>query len=254
MIIFDLEWNRGDDTKSLDEILQIGAVKIEGLGRPVLDSFNIYIRPRVHKVFGPGAKNLPDLQKSIDSDVDFPQGLSKFLAWCGKEREFGAWGSEGFKALKQNCEYWKLPVPAFQKKYNLQQAFGHVIGEDSRQVALQSAIETCRIPIQDTFHNALHDATYTAAISAWITEESLTYRLLKKRIRRKIRLPQFSMEQFPIQPKYRVSPYLSMQTVLNAKRARQPKCPICQKPMCVHRWSGPIGKPYWAHRRCPSIC
>ena len=137
MIIFDLEWNRGYDTKSLDEILQIGAVRIAGLGQPVTDTFNVYIRPKVHKKFGPGAKKLPDLCKSVESDVDFARGLSLFLAWCGGERELAAWGGDDFKALRQNCEYWKLPVPDFPKQYDLQRAFGHTFGEDKRQISLQ---------------------------------------------------------------------------------------------------------------------
>lgn len=56
MIIFDFEWNRGYDKKPLDEILQIGAVRVDRLGGPVTDTFNVYIRPVVHKKFDPGAK------------------------------------------------------------------------------------------------------------------------------------------------------------------------------------------------------
>ena len=40
MIVLDLEWNRGYDKKPVNEILQIGAVRTEGLGGPILDTFN----------------------------------------------------------------------------------------------------------------------------------------------------------------------------------------------------------------------
>ena len=252
MIIFDLEWNRGYDTKSLDEILQIGAVRIAGLGQPVTDTFNVYIRPKVHKKFGPGAKKLPDLCKSVESDVDFARGLSLFLAWCGGERELAAWGGDDFKALRQNCEYWKLPVPDFPKQYDLQRAFGHTFGEDKRQISLQSAIETCGLPAEDAFHNALHDARYTAALTGWITEEALAYQPAKGRgRRRRHRLPGFCAEPFPAQPKYRVGPCPSPEEVLNAKRARLPLCPLCGKPLCVHRWAGPRGDCWYSAVRCP---
>ena len=33
MIVLDLEWNRGYDKKPLNEILQIGAVRVEQIGR-----------------------------------------------------------------------------------------------------------------------------------------------------------------------------------------------------------------------------
>lgn len=64
MVILDLEWNRGYDNTPLDEILQIGAVRVEYLGGPVTDMFNAYIRSTVHKKFDLGAKQLPDLQIS----------------------------------------------------------------------------------------------------------------------------------------------------------------------------------------------
>ena len=125
------------------------------------------------------------------------------------------------------------------------------MGEDSRQISLQNAIETCGIPMRDTLHNALHDAMYTAAVSAWITEEALAYRPPgKKKRRERSRTPKFSPEQFPAQPKYRIGPYPAMQAVLNAKRARQPRCPVCGRELCVHRWSGPVGRCYYAAVGC----
>ena len=48
MIVLDLEWNRGYDRVALDEILQIGAVRIKAPGGPVLDPFNACIRPSIH--------------------------------------------------------------------------------------------------------------------------------------------------------------------------------------------------------------
>lgn len=39
MIILDLEWNRGYDNRPLNEILQIGAVRIERLGGPIVGTF-----------------------------------------------------------------------------------------------------------------------------------------------------------------------------------------------------------------------
>ena len=49
MIIMDLEWNRSYDKISLEEILQIGAVKIDRMGGPIQDTFSMFIHPRVHK-------------------------------------------------------------------------------------------------------------------------------------------------------------------------------------------------------------
>ena len=251
MIIFDLEWNRGYDKKDLDEILQIGAVRIPGLGQPIQDTFNIYIHPKVHKKFGPGAKRLPDLQASMDSQVDFPRAMARFRAWCGAEQMFGTWGRDDFKALRQNCAYWGLPLPDFQQEYDLQRAFGHAIGADGKQIALQQAVEICGIAEQEVFHNALHDALYTAAVTTRITEEALTYQPPKKERKQRRRIPRFSEETFPSQPRYRIGPFPTAEALLSAPAARRPKCPVCGRALWVHQWHGPLGQQYMAVFRCP---
>ena len=45
MIIMDLEWNRSYDKIPLEEILQIGAVRLERMGGPIVDTFSVFIRP-----------------------------------------------------------------------------------------------------------------------------------------------------------------------------------------------------------------
>lgn len=112
MIILDLEWNRGYDNKPLEEVLQIGAVRTAGLGQPILDTFNAYIRPVVHKRFGPGAKDLPELSASLESELDFAAALARFLDWCGGEEEFASWGGDDGKVLEQNCRYWDCLSPS----------------------------------------------------------------------------------------------------------------------------------------------
>ena len=83
MIILDLEWNRGYDKNPLDEILQIGAVRLDRPGGPITGTFNAFIRPRVHKKLNRAAKALPEVKASQTSDLDFPTAYGRFLAWCG---------------------------------------------------------------------------------------------------------------------------------------------------------------------------
>ena len=62
MIILDLEWNRGYDKKPIEEILHIGAVKIDHVGGPIVDTFNSYIKPVIHAKMDIGARcGLPRL-------------------------------------------------------------------------------------------------------------------------------------------------------------------------------------------------
>ena len=83
MIIIDLEWNRSYDKIPLEEILQIGAVRIDRLGGPILDTFTVFIRPRVHKKFNRTAKTLPELQRSQRSTA--PAGNAKEVHVCTRQ-------------------------------------------------------------------------------------------------------------------------------------------------------------------------
>ncbi len=106
MIILDMEWNSGlYDPIRLDEIIQIGAVKVAGPGSPILDTFNLFIRPQIHKRLSPGAVMLPDLALAQSSELDFPAAMERFWAWCGEDREFASWGGNDLMVLERNLRY-----------------------------------------------------------------------------------------------------------------------------------------------------
>lgn len=181
MIVMDLEWNRSYDKKRLDEILQIGAVRVAERGGAILSAFNIFIKPRVHKRFDPGARKLPDLQCSIDCDVDFAAAWAAFTAWCGDEREFAFWGPDDFGVIKQNCAYWGVKPIEPERVYNFQRAFAHACGTPATMMALWRVVDYLNIPDVFDYHNALYDAMYTALVGAWLREEDLDYEPPKKK-------------------------------------------------------------------------
>ena len=246
MIIFDLEWNRSYDQIPLEEILQIGAVRLETLGGPITDTFSIYIRPCVHKKLNRTAKALPELHRSLEPSVKFPAALKAFRAWCGGETVFAGWGGDDFDVLRQNCEYWKLPSPRPVEQVDLQMAFSMGVG--TRQgIALHRAVEYCGIPDAFTFHNALNDAMYTALLTAWIRPEALSLLSYPKEVRRLADTP-----AFPPQPRRRVGPFPTVKEALNGRAARRQVCPVCGEPVWVRRWYAADPSRYYADFRCPS--
>lgn len=256
MIILDLEWNRSYDKKPLDEILQIGAVRVEEIGGPIVDTFSVFIRPKVHRRFDPGARKLPELQASVQSTVEFPAALEAFRAWCGGETAFAAWGGgDDFKALRQNCEYWKLPPVPVETVCDLQMAFSYLVGT-GQQVALWRAVEYCGIPDIFDFHNALCDAMYTAVVARWITPEAMAYRPAKREKARRLPSPRLAKLSFPRQPRRKVGPLPTPEGVLNARAGRHPICPLCGRIGSVSRWNFPQPKEgtvplvYYAVSRC----
>lgn len=249
MIVMDLEWNRGYDKTPLNEILQIGAVRIDRLGGPVLDTFNIYIRPAIHKKFDPGAKKLPELQSSLDARLDFPAAIQRFRLWCGAEREFGLWGDDDLSAINKSCQYWKVPPLEMETVYNFQRALACIAGTD-QQIALWRAVEYCKIPDVFTFHNALNDALYTAILGEWLTREALAWEPVPaQRKRRRVSL---KLSALPFEPPMEktVGPFQTAEMARDARESRRPACPVCGKTGCVGQWRL---DPESGGRRCFSI-
>ena len=248
MIILDLEWNRGYDKKRLEEVLQIGAVKIDRLGGVITDTFNIYIRPSVHKRFDHGARALPELDLSRNSDILFPEALEAFRIWVGEEKTFAVWGGKGdFDVLTKNCAHWGLTPITPETLYDFQMAFSFIAGAEGRQVALWRAVEYCNIPDIFTFHNALYDALYTALLSKWLTPGSLAFTPPKSAKRRKTKFAELT---FQAPPRRRVGPFPSVEAALNGRAVRRAACPVCGAKDWATQWIS-RSRQYSATCHCP---
>ena len=72
MIVLDLEWNQPFGGRRMEEIIQIGAVRLARPGGPVVDAFNAHIRPSIYRKLSPVAKKLPESAQALTSELDFP--------------------------------------------------------------------------------------------------------------------------------------------------------------------------------------
>jgi len=251
MIVLDLEWNRGYDKTPLDEILQIGAVRLTGLDQPIADTFSVFIRPRVHKRIASHTKvQLPELEQSLNSELDFPTAYAAFLRWCGEDRIFAQWGHDDLHVLEKNCVHWGIPPLVPEKNHDFQWAFSAMMAQD-RQIRLCDAVEYLGFPTPFCFHNALHDAVYTALIGGWLGEKRALAepppKLPKPRRRRWV----FCDTPFPPQPQWRVGPFPARKAALNARGSRKPLCPLCRGKGLVSTWYYTQPDVCYAPFRCP---
>ncbi|MGN0968884.1 MAG: exonuclease domain-containing protein [Oscillospiraceae bacterium] len=244
MIVFDLEWNSGYGKARLDEILQIGAVRLDRLGGRITGTFNVLIRPSVHKKLGVAAKEILDMQTLRNAELNFPQALVAFLQWCGNETEFAAWGGSDMEVLRQNCTHWKLPMPTWEKVYDLQASFSALLGT-AQSVALYRAVEYCGIPDCLDCHNALCDAVYTAIIGEWVAGGGTLLEALPRRVQR------LSHADFPKQERRRVGPFPSWEAALDSRDSRRATCPQCGKRIWVKTWHYRFSQQAYADFCCP---
>lgn len=183
LIIFDLEWNMGYKPKTFDyhgveqtlrgEIIQIGAVKVDGRGN-VLDTLQLGLRPRIFRRLHHHIAKVTGLtQQQLDAGVPIREGLERFMAWCGPDAAFGEWGLDDVPVLKQNLFLNGLDEAWPARWYDLQQIFisqkGRAEGEG---MTLESVVERLGIEKDEAFHDALSDAVYTAKVCARLDLEA----------------------------------------------------------------------------------
>lgn len=246
LVVIDLEFNSGMYGERLEEVLQIGAVKCERLGGPITGTFSAYIRPCVHKRFSPGARVLPELERSKRSSVTFREALEEFVDWCGCETEFGEWGRDDFKILTRNAAYFGIKYVFPEKCLDVQAAFAKTLGQVNA-VPLYLACEYCRIPDSFVFHNALNDAVYTCLVGKFADRdcvEASVFALTQQDI-----FPAPKPKK-PRRGQIRCGPFKSREMALNNMGSRRAVCPKCLTVSRVATWYTSGGGTYYSPFSC----
>ncbi len=175
LIVFDLEWNIGYQTRTFEyhgveqtlrgEIIQIGAVKINEQAQ-VLDTFRINLKPRIFRKLQHHIAKVTGLtQQDLDGGVPIKEGLRRFVQWAGEDAAFAEWGLDDVPVLKQNLYLVGLDDTWPREWYDIQRLF---LREYPRQegegMTLESVVERLGLPMDRPFHDALADALYTVDV------------------------------------------------------------------------------------------
>lgn len=232
-IILDLEWNQplsyqshvyrevGD--KLIFEMIQIGAVKLDE-DLMVVDSISIPIRPTHYVKIHPRIRRMTHLGPEELADApDFLEAMHQFVTWCGEDYALLTWGCDDVSVLKQNMDFFQCkeqlpPLCDIQKMYS-------VVTNTKDRKGLKAAMDDFGIEPDEnrSFHNALHDAYYTALVFAKLPhpERVLDYPQKPKQL---IHANRTRREKLPGET------FDSLKEALQSETALHPRCPRCGKP------------------------
>jgi len=182
-IVFDLEFNQdfstagnGRTDRPCFEIIQIGAVKLDRYFN-VTDTMMRYVKPTIYPVVNPFVTELTGITTDqLAAAETFPEVYQAFTEFAdGTESVFCIWGMADMKELYRNIEYHHLNHRELSKRYvNLQPVAAHHFTLPKKKLLkLKAAAEMFHIPLVYTFHNALHDALYTAEILKKVGSEPI---------------------------------------------------------------------------------
>ncbi len=229
-IVVDLEWNQPMSFEShvyrevgdrlIFEMIQIGAVKVDA-NYQVVDSISIPIRPTHYVKIHPRIKRMTQLGPEELADAPhFLEAMDQFAAWCGEDYTLLTWGCDDVSVLKQNMDFFGCDVK-LPPLCDIQRLFSDVYKSRERK-GLKAAMEMLDIQPDEAryFHNALHDAYYTALVFAKLPnpEDVLKYPQQPKLLIHSDKKERMKGEAYP-----------TIEAVFMSEFVSQPRCPICGK-------------------------
>lgn len=171
-IVFDLEYNQSVIQETREEacpfeIVQIGAVKLDK-DFQVVSLFDRLVKPKLYHELHPFISELTNItQAQLIQAKPFTVVFDEFIEFMRSERSvLCTWGMGDMKELYRNINYHFLTYTDLPKSYiNLQvYASKYLKCPMGTNVGLNNAVKMLNIPLIYEFHNALHDALYTAEI------------------------------------------------------------------------------------------
>lgn len=267
-VFFDLEWNQGyphGDTNKLDEIIQIGAYRMdtwEDKGTP----FVSYVRPSIHKKLHHRVKKmLPLTQADLEKAQPFRRVIREFFRWCGETPMFFTWGGCDARVLDTNLCWYGMEEYLDIEIYDLQRAYDVIIAHTDQQAALKDAVENLGLGEELEYHDAGNDAYYTALIGAEMvrrlgglpTEEQLQAAeaaLRREKHERAVQAAKTALTEAmatDIEPVFRrsIGVVKSRDDGLRCRSARVYRCPKCENWLCNGNWYQ-VGEQFVSRSRC----
>lgn len=184
-IVFDLEFNQDISSihSSLEtisqcpyEIIQIGALKLD-IDYQIVATFNRYVRPSIYSRISPFVTELTKITTDqLLNEKTFPETFNDFIDFIvDKDSIFLIWGAMDMKVLFKNVSYHNLDENRLPLMFiNIQPYVSTYFNLSTTQLLnLQAAVESLGITLDRNFHNALHDAYYTAEIFKKINNPSI---------------------------------------------------------------------------------
>jgi len=167
-IIFDLEatcW-RGAPPNNVQEIIEIGAIKINGYGEEA-GSFNRFIKPTVNQQLSAFCTELTGIeQHQVSSAESFPAVLDLFWEWIDLENgdyTLVSWGSEDKLLLSNDCRLHDVEAGWLAPHLNLKNAYRH-IKRLNKPTGLLKTLEREGLDFDGRHHRAIFDAINTSKI------------------------------------------------------------------------------------------
>ena len=163
------------------EIIEIGAVKINGETLEITDRVQQFVKPHFYpKQANDGLSFSMISEKDMESAIEFSEMIEIIKTlYTPQKTYFAAWGNADYNVLNEGCKRHSLINPVLEDDY-LDIAFAYkTIMEDTYTTGLRNAAEEQQINTGGLWHTAYDDAATAGKIlikmieNEWLTMDTM---------------------------------------------------------------------------------
>lgn len=148
------------------EIIEIGAVLVDGGTLQPIGEWQSFIRPVRHPQLTPFCMKLTSIrQDQVDTAPLFPEAIQALARWVAPHPVpvFASWGAYDKNQLQQDAGHHGIRLPLAGDHLNLKQAFSDRLGTTKR-FGMAGALARLGIPLEGTHHRGIDDARNIAKL------------------------------------------------------------------------------------------
>ncbi|MBA3548196.1 MAG: exonuclease domain-containing protein [Nannocystis sp.] len=145
------------------EIIEIGAVLVDGATLEPLDEFQAFVRPVVHPRLTPFCTRLTSITQADVVRAPTFKFVARRLAAFGQGALFCSWGGYDKNQLERDARRAGIRSPLGPRHLNLKEAFARAAGE-RREMGNQSAMRRVGLTPTGTHHRGIDDARNIAKL------------------------------------------------------------------------------------------
>jgi inhibitor of KinA sporulation pathway (predicted exonuclease) len=149
------------------EIIEIGAVLVDGATLEPLDEFQAFVRPVVHPRLTPFCTRLTTITQADVVRAPTFRFVAPRLSAFGQGALFCSWGGYDKNQLERDARRAGIRSPLGPRHLNLKEAFARAAGEQ-RQLGNQTAMRRVGLTPSGTHHRGIDDARNITRLLPWI--------------------------------------------------------------------------------------
>ena len=149
------------------EIIEIGAVLVEGQSLQPVQEFQTFVKPVRHGQLTPFCTTLTTItQADVDAAPSFAEAVKTLRLFLeGTDALFCSWGNYNRNQFEQDALFHGVALPLGTRHFNLKQLFADHLHE--RPTGVDAALRRVGLQLLGTHHRGIDDARNITRLLPW---------------------------------------------------------------------------------------